>query len=211
MFLLVSGASGAGKSTVRLAIAPLLAPEVECVELHDLVGVPARPSMQWRQQATEAAVQRAVELQDTGRHLLLSGDPVAAGELLAAPSTSQLNSVAVCLLDVSAGEQTVRLRARGDDPAVSVDHQAFADWMRHHARDPTHMQHVLSGTGWQEMRWERWTTMRSDDPRWSMEVVDTSNLSVADVAARVVAWARRALAGDAPTFKSGWWSNQPTP
>ena len=79
MFMLVSGASGAGKSTVRLAVAPVLAPEIECVELHDLVKVSAMPSVEWRQRATEVAVQRAVELQDAGRHLLSSGDPIAGG------------------------------------------------------------------------------------------------------------------------------------
>src|ERR1019366_7242643 len=41
MFLLVTGASGAGKSTVRRAAARELSPEVECVELYDIVGVPA--------------------------------------------------------------------------------------------------------------------------------------------------------------------------
>jgi hypothetical protein len=211
MFLLVSGASGAGKSAVRVAVAPLLAGDVECVELCEVVGVPARPSKEWRQQAAEAVVQRAVELQGAGRHLLLAGDPVAAGELLAAPSADQLDSVAVCLLDVSARAQTARLLARGDDPALLADHHAFADWMRRHARDPGYMQHVLVANSWQAMRWERWTDMRAGDARWSMETIDTSELHAADVATEVAAWARRALAGNAPTFNSDWWSNQPTP
>jgi len=101
MFLLVTGASGAGKSTVCRAAARELAPEVECVELHDIVGVPACPDIAWRQRATEAVVQRALELQAEGRHLLLSGDPVAAGEVLSALSAVGLDGVAVCLLDVS--------------------------------------------------------------------------------------------------------------
>jgi hypothetical protein len=205
MFMLVSGASGAGKSTVRLAVAPVLAPEVECVELHDLVKVSAMPSVEWRQRATEVAVQRAVELQDAGRHLLLSGDPVAAGEVLAAPSADRLISVAVCLLDVRAQAQTARLLARGDDPTLLGHHHAFAEWMRHHARDPGHMPHVLSANGWEAMRWERSSSIRAGDPGWNMEVIDTSDLSAAHVAAEIVAWSRRALSGDAPVFAQGWW------
>jgi predicted ABC-type ATPase len=99
MFLLVTGASGAGKSTVRRAVADELSSEVQAVELHDLVDVPPFPDIAWRQRATEAVVQRAVALQADRRHLLLSGDPVAAGEVLAAPSAVALEGVAVCLLE----------------------------------------------------------------------------------------------------------------
>jgi ABC-type multidrug transport system fused ATPase/permease subunit len=124
MFLLVTGASGAGKSTARLAVTPVLSPDVECVELHDIIDVPARPTLAWRQQATEVAVQRALALQDEHRHLLLSGDPVAAGEVLAAPSAVYLHGVAACLLDVSPGVQSARLNRRGDAPALMADHHA---------------------------------------------------------------------------------------
>lgn len=125
MFLLVTGASGAGKSMVRRAVARRLSPEVECIELRDVVAVPAFPDIAWRQRATEAGVQRALELQAQGRHLLLSGDPVAAGEVLAAPSADGLDGVAVCLLDVSAAAQAARLARRGDDPSLLPHHQAF--------------------------------------------------------------------------------------
>ena len=157
MFLLVTGASGAGKSTVRVAVAPVLSPDVECVELHDVIDVPAFPTLVWRQQATEAAVQRALALQNEQRHLLLSGDPVAAGEVLAAPSAAHLHGVAACLLDVGPEGQSARLIRRGDAPALMADHHAFAPWMRGHASDPRHMPHVLSNNGWEAMRWERWT------------------------------------------------------
>jgi hypothetical protein len=54
MLLLLTGASGAGKST-------------------------------------ETVVQRALELQGVGRHVLLAGDPVAPGEVIAAPSADKPN------------------------------------------------------------------------------------------------------------------------
>jgi ABC-type iron transport system FetAB ATPase subunit len=45
MFLLVTGASGAGKSTARVGVAPVLSPDVECVELHDVIDLPAFPTL----------------------------------------------------------------------------------------------------------------------------------------------------------------------
>lgn len=67
MFLLVTGASGAGKSPTRLAVAPALSRNIECVELHDVIDVPAFPTLAWRQQATEAAVQGALAILATCR------------------------------------------------------------------------------------------------------------------------------------------------
>jgi hypothetical protein len=179
------------------------------VEFHDVMDVPAFPSLAWRQQATEAAVRRALTLQDEKRHLLLSGDPVAAGEVLAAPSAADLHGIAVCLLDVSPDVQSARLERRGDDPALIADHHAFARWMRGHAFDPRHMPHVLSDNGWSEMRWERWTRMGLERG-WGMEVLDTSTLPPDRVAAEIVAWCHRALRGKAPMLlPTGDYDRQP--
>ncbi len=196
MFLLVTGASGAGKSTVRGAVAGRLLPEVECIELYDVAAVPAVPDIVWRQQATEAVVRRALELQTHGRHLLLSGDPVAAGEVLAAPSAVGLDGVAACLLDVSPDVQAARLAHRGDDPRLLPHHQAYAEWMRGHARDPRHMPHVLSTNGWEAMRWDRWREIDPIDGHWGMEVLDTSQLTPVRVADEILSWCRRVLCGN---------------
>jgi len=196
MFLLVTGASGAGKSTVRQAVAPKLGDAVECVELGDVAEVPHWPTITWRQRATEAVVRRALKLQAVDRHLLLSGDPVAVGEVLAAPSADRLDGIAACLLDVNRTAQTARLALRGDDPALLVHHLAFADWMRGHARDPSYMPEVLTTNAWEEMRWERWTSDEGCIGAWTIEVIDTSNLVVEQVATQVLGWCRRALAGE---------------
>jgi energy-coupling factor transporter ATP-binding protein EcfA2 len=197
MLLLVTGASGAGKSTARHRIARALSSAVQCVELGDVVTVPRYPTIAWRQEATEAVVQRAVELQGTGGHLLLSGDPVAAGEVMAAPSAAQLDGVAACLLDLDPETQAARLAERGDDPSLLVRHQAFAHWMRAHARDPQHMLDVLTTDGWDAMCWER-LDIAPGDRRWGMRVLDTSDLSREQVAAEVLRWCDDALAGRAP-------------
>jgi len=199
--LLVTGASGAGKSTVRRAVSGEISAAVECVELGDVVDVPRFPDIAWRQRATEAAVARAVRLQSAGRHLLLSGDPVAAGEVLAAPSATELEGLAACLLDVGPDAQAARLQRRGDDPALLVHHQAFADWMRGHARDPGHMPHVLTTESWEEMRWERWVGAEADREDWLMQVIDTSELTEEQVAFEVLSWCRRVLLGHAPMLR----------
>lgn len=195
MLLLITGASGVGKSTVRAIVAPELSPRVECVELLDLTPAPAAMTRVWRQQAAEAAVHRAVELQDSGRHLLLAGDPVPAAEIVAAPSATDLDAIAVCLLDASAEAQAERLAARGDDPALLIHHQAFAEWMRHQAADPLHMTHVVSDGGWERMRWERLEQLAGN---WRMHTIDTTYMTRQQVGAAVLDWCRSALANTAP-------------
>lgn len=195
MLLLLTGASGVGKSTVHALIAPELLPEVECVELLQLSPSPAAITLVWRQQTAELAVRRAVELQASGRHLLLAGDPVPAIEVVAAPSAPQLEAVAVCLLDADADTQAERLAMRGDPPELLVHHHAFAEWMRRQATDPLHMTEVVSNAGWPQMRWERLESLAAV---WAMHTIDTSSMTTVNVAGAVVQWCRSAIAGDAP-------------
>jgi hypothetical protein len=190
VLLLITGASGAGKSSVRVAIAPALAPAVECVELMTVVPIPPAPTLAWRQEATETLVRRAIALQQSGRHLLVSGDPVAAGEVVAAPSAPRLDGVAFCLLDVAPEVQSTRLAARGDDPALLPQHHGFAAWMRAHATDPTHMTEVLQTNGWPAMRWERLHQQRAT---WHTHVIDTTTMTRDAVAATALAWCRTVL------------------
>jgi hypothetical protein len=77
MLLLLFGASGAGKSSIREAIAADLEPAVTAVELRHLGAIPTTPDLEWRQRMAERAVLRAKALDEEGRHLLLAGDPVA--------------------------------------------------------------------------------------------------------------------------------------
>lgn len=198
VLLLVTGASGVGKSTVRALVAAELAPAVECVELLSLTPMPTAMTKVWRQQTAELAVRRAVELQESGRHLLLAGDPVPAIELVAAPSAPALDMIAVCLLDASPDAQAERLTGRGDPAELLPHHQAFAEWMRQQAHDPLHMTHVVADGGWEQMRWERLEQLA---PHWRTHTIDTTQMDKQAVAGAVLAWCRTALAGDAPALR----------
>lgn len=132
--------------------------------------------------------------------LLLAGDPVAAGEVLAAPSADRLDGIAVCLFDVDGDAQAARLLARGEDPTLLVHHVAFADWMREPAPAPHHRPEVLRTDGWEQMHWERWNPI-NDAGTWAIHVLNTSSLTTDAVASELLAWCRRALAGQAPAMR----------
>lgn len=155
MFFLVTGASGVGKSRVRRALERDLRDlGIDGVELSDVAAVPEIPDLAWRQRATEQVVRYALERQRAGRHVLLASDPVAPGELLAAPAADLLDAIAICLLDCEPAAQRARLRARSEPEEMLPRHVAFADWMRRHVSDPTHLPEVIAAGGWPEMRWK---------------------------------------------------------
>ena len=198
VLLLISGASCAGKTSVRTAIAADLEPAVTAVELRHLGAVPDPPTLEWRQRMAERAVRAAIALEETGGHLLLAGDPVAPGELVAAPSAALID-IAVCLLDVGERAQRERLRRRGDPEELFGRHVAFADWMRAHARDPRHMPHVLSTGGWSDMRWSRLTSMPADE--WRISIIDGSDMTRAEANQAALQWVTDAIGGRAPAFR----------
>ena len=74
----------------------------------------------------ERAVLRAKKLDEHGRHLLLAGDPVAPGEVLAAPSAPMVD-IAICLLDVDEVSQRERLlgtdQNRGESGCAAVGYR----------------------------------------------------------------------------------------
>ncbi len=194
MLLLVTGASGVGKSSVRELVSEKLEPAVSCVELGDVVRIPPIPDLAWRQRSVETVVRRALELQGEGRHLLLAGDPVAPGELLAAPSADALDGLAVLLLDCDATAQRKRLEKRGDPPEALPHHLAFAEWMRRHVDDPSWRPEVITTGGWAGLRWDRWSDWERGDPRWRFQVIETTGATIEEVAAETLSWAEEALA-----------------
>jgi hypothetical protein len=203
MFLLVTGASGVGKSTVRQLIEPEFAEVLEAAELAALGETPEW-NVAWRQRMVERVVRRALAVEREGKHFLLCGDPIPPGEVLAVPSAGQLEQLAVCLLDASPESQRSRLAARGDDSSLIHHHIAFADWMRHHVTDHRYRPEVILQDSWSDMRWDRW--MRDDQIAlpWSSHVIDTSHRSPVEVSRLVATWIREQVAaGTAPPRVDG--------
>lgn len=206
MLLLVSGASGVGKSVARLHARHLLDESFENTEFWGFVPIPPVPTLAWRQEQMEYVVRHAIDLAAEGRHLLFAGDAVPAGEVLAAPSADRID-VAVLLLDASPEVQTARLQAREEgEPgqlAYLDRHLMFAEWLRRHAVDPSHVPEAVTTDGWSQMRWERWVGRRPG-PEWAMTVLDTSELTPELAGAAVADWCRAAVRGEAPVFRAGW-------
>lgn len=207
MLLLVSGASCVGKTTARLHARHLLDESFETAELFTLGPIPAVPSTAWRQEQVEAAVRHAIDLEAEGRHLLFAGDPVPVGEALAAPSADRID-IAACLLDVDDRTHLSRLAKRNDPEELIPLHQSFATWLRAHATNPGHVPEAVTTDAWPEMHWHRWVD-RSPGPEWAMTIIDTSPLAPEQVGGEVADWCRRAVTGNAPVFRAGWFREAP--
>jgi len=192
MLLLITGASGMGKTTVRKMVAAQFADRLESAELAEVAG-PPEWSLRWRHQAVEKAVQRAVQAQRHGKHFLLCGDPVPPAEVYAAPSADQLESIAVCLLDATEDSQRIRLRERGDDPSLIPHHIAFAVWMREHITNPRHRLGVVRQGGWERMQWERSLAAMDQQELWTSHRIDTTELGPREVAKLVTIWIRQQI------------------
>lgn len=184
--------SSAKSTTFAALTGALQGQPVTCVEF-DAIGVPPGADTAWRHGALESWVRRALEEQRAGRHLVLCGQ-VPPRELLAAPSADSLDGIAACLLHCSPAVRRERLIARGEDPGSLQDHLAFGEWVYRHTLDPTHHPEVIRVPSPVPMRWERWAQWKAGDPRWAFEVILTDTLTREQAAARVVTWARNALA-----------------
>ncbi|GAA4597529.1 hypothetical protein GCM10023194_72620 [Planotetraspora phitsanulokensis] len=135
MLLKLTGSSCSGKSALALSVAGRL----RGVAVHDFdeVGVPEGADRRWRQHMTELWVRRALDYQERGVDLLLTGQS-PLGEVLAVPSAPLLDGIAVCLVDVADDDRRDRLVARDPgrwDASAVAAFLGWAAWHRGHARD----------------------------------------------------------------------------
>ncbi len=184
MLYLVTGASGSGKTA---CLGPLreLNPEIVWYDFDEL-GVPSDADKVWRHRTSEHWIKRAVQNQAHGRDTGICGS-IIFGEVLAAPSAPQLEGVVACLLDCYDVTRIDRLRARGLHGATQ-EMLCWAAWQRMHAVDPQWRQDVIRDEGAAEMEWERWENWQRGNPRWCVQVIDTTYLSIQQVASAVSTW-----------------------
>ena len=180
VLLYLTGSSCSGKTTLALNVATRLTR----IAVHD-VDEPGAPHAA----PTEYWVCRALYYQERGIDMLLVGQ-APLGEVLAAPSATSLDGIAMCLIDVADEVRRDRLAQRDpgkwDLPAID-DFVEWARWHRGHARNPRYRPEVLLD-GALGAAWERWTGWRADDPRWSTQVLDTTGQAVEYSAGHVEAW-----------------------
>ncbi|MEU0582105.1 hypothetical protein [Streptomyces sp. NPDC006132] len=188
MLFKLTGSSCSGKTILAFAAGGQLGK----IAVHDVdeVDVPEGADRHWRQRMTEMWVRRALDYQDRGIDLLLSGQS-PLGELLAAPSAPLLDAIAVCLVDVADLVRRARLAKRDPgrwDPKAIDAYIGWAAWHRQHALDPCHRPDVIIGNSWSEMAWHRWTSWHADDPRWRTQVLDTTDRPVTASVDQVEQW-----------------------
>ncbi len=188
MLFKLTGSSCSGKTTLAHAAASRLRRIVVCD--FDELGVPAGADLAWRHRMTEMWVRRALEYQDRGIDVLLTGQS-PLGEVLAVPSAPLLDGIAVCLVDVADEVRRVRLAERDpgrwEAPAVDA-FLGWAAWHREHAFDPRHRPDVIIDSSWPEMVWRRWTEWNADDPRWRVQLMDTTDQPVTTSVDQVEQW-----------------------
>jgi len=72
----------------------------------------------------------------------------------------------------------------------------WAAWQRMHAVDPQWYQNTIREDGAREMHWERWEDWQRGDPRWQTYVLDTTNLTIAEVAEAILRWMNQEKSGE---------------
>lgn len=207
VLLKLTGSSCSGKTTLARSVSDRL----ERLAVHDFdeLGVPEGADRQWRHRMTEVWVRRALEYEDRGVDLLLTGQS-PLGEVLAAPGAPLLEGIAVCLVDVSdevrRSRLTMRDAGRWDAPAVDA-FLGWAAWHREHARSPRHLPDAIIDGNWPGMAWHRWTGWTADDRRWCTHLIDTTDQPVAESADQVEQWVteqRDALRSGRLALSRGW-------
>lgn len=202
MFVLVSGACGAGKTALCEGLKEHL-PQVQLLDAdvaRTLERIDDRPSL------LERCVQRAIQNKDEDT-IVFGQSPL--GELLACPSAIELEHIAACLLDCHDVVRTDRVRARQPDSDwFDQHHLSWAAWHRMHAVDPGWTQQAVTGDENPSMRWERWTSWRRGDPRWRVFVIDTTTLNKKAVVDRFLDWKQSASKIRSGLTRSArWWSS----
>ncbi|MFZ4659873.1 MAG: hypothetical protein ACOYNY_22885 [Caldilineaceae bacterium] len=202
MFFLISGSAASGKTTLVRGL-PTLLTRVVCHDADERVATTGAE----RCAQLEQWVADALLAQQTGDDFLLtSNSPL--GELLACPSAPGLASIAACVLDCADQVRVVRLRARGIDPDWPPSQHLlnWASWHRLHAWDPQWEPHVITGNGPATHRYDRWRSWQQGDPRWQVDLLDTTTLTIDETLHWLAAWVeRKRNVPVALTAANRWW------
>ena len=203
MLYLLSGAAASGKKTVARA----LVTRVDHLVAHHENEIPATTGHD-RMVNMERWIDTVLDLETKGVDLLLlAASPL--GEVLASPRATELSGIAACLLDCHDHERARRLAEREPDPQwpFGMDTLCWASWHRMHAVDPQWEQRVIREPERAQYHWDRWTGWDRSDPRWRIELIDSTAKSVTDTVDAVAAWIARVRRSGTPIAKDrAWWN-----
>ena len=183
----LTGSSCSGKSTLAFAMAD----RFDSLVVHDFdeVGVPEGADRAWRHRTLIHWIDVALAEQAQGRDLLLTGQS-PLGEVLAVPRATELEGIAVCLLDVADDVRRDRLVARDGGFWSEQDIENFIGWANWHRRHAAHPQHapqvIVDPDG--PMQWQRWLSWTAAHPDWNTHVIDTTGFDQQTSADQLAAW-----------------------
>lgn len=201
MLFLLSGSSGAGKTTVG----PAVAAAAEDIAFHDVDEERDSPTAD-RIERLDGWIARALTYAAAGRDMLLASQS-PFGELLACPRAAELDAIAGCVLDCDDFVRADRLRSRPPphDAILGMDILCWAVFHRMHARDPRWEQRVICTEGPTPRHWGRWRHWERDDPRWDVPIIDTSAETPARTARDVARWIEERRARPPLRRADAWW------
>lgn len=187
MFFLLSGSAASGKTTIARGLSALLV-RVVCHDADEMVATTGEE----RCTQLEQWIGQALTAQQNGQDFLLTTHS-PLGELLACPSAPQVAGIAACVLDCADTVRVARMRARGIDPRwpPSQDLLNWAAWQRMHAWDPQWESHVVTANGPATHRYDRWRSWQQGDPRWQVDLLDTTTLTIDETLHWLTAWVER--------------------
>jgi gluconate kinase len=179
----VAGASGSGKSSIKRYLREILGDSILFYDF-DEIGVPKNADKKWRQQTTEQWLERLLE-EDEDSCLL---GQMVLGEILSCPSAKLImGKINFCLLDVNPYERIRRLKTRNTH-GVDQHMLNWAAWLYMHHKDPSWMQQVIKDGCWDRMDFSAWEQLDTWDNKADIKFIDTSSLSIRQVAEEVAAW-----------------------
>lgn len=178
----IGGASGSGKSAIMHDLQALLGADFNVFDFDD-IGVPDGADTKWRQEFTEKWLNKLLEEK---KNSMLLGQ-IVLGEILACPSAQQLEKVNFCLLDVNDFERIQRLKKRNTYGA-DQNMLNWSAWLRMHHQDPAWAQHVLKENCWYMLDFSSWDQLVEWDTKAAVNIIDTSGLSIHQVAESVAQW-----------------------
>lgn len=182
MIFFIIGSSGVGKSSVL----PKLKKRQPSVNFHDFddIGVPENADKIWRQQSTNAWLEKAAK--EKGDTCILGG--AVPGEILATPCYKKYHpEIKICLLDCTDEVRYQRLIER-QSYGPNQDIMNWASWLRLHCLMPNWQSHVIIDNAWQDMDFKEVQDKMNWRGCFDCSILDNSYDSVEETCEKLIQW-----------------------